>query len=36
MGFDKNLFKIDGFEISFHKKSKRIIDIKINDEIFEK
>jgi len=36
MGFDKNLFKIDGFEISFHKKSKRIIDIKINDEIIEK
>ncbi len=36
MGFDKNLFKIDGFEISFHEKSKRIIDIKINNEIIEK
>ena len=28
--------KIDGFEISNHEKSKRIIDIKINDKVLEK
>ena len=30
------LNSLDGFEISFHNKSKRIIDIKIKDEIIEK
>ena len=28
--------KIDGFEITEHEKSKRIIDIKIEDKILEK
>ena len=28
--------KIEGFEISEHKNSKRIIDIKIEDEVLEK
>ena len=36
MSLDKDLFKIDGLEISFHEKSKRIIDIKIKDEIIKK
>ena len=31
-----NLVNIDGFSISFHEKSKRIIDIKIKDEIIDK
>ena len=28
-----NLEKIDGFEINYHEQSKRILDIKLNDEI---
>ena len=36
MNLDKDLFKIDGFEISFHEKSKRIIDIVIKEEVIEK
>ena len=36
MSLDKDLFKIDGFEISFHEKSKRIINIKIKEEIIKK
>ena len=36
MSLDKDLFKIDGFEISFNEKSKRIIDIKIKEEIIKK
>ena len=31
-----NLVNIDGFSISFHEKSKRIINIKLEDEIIEK
>ena len=31
-----NLVNIDGFKISFHDKTKRIIDIKIKDEIIDK
>ena len=31
-----NLNKIKGFDITKHEKSKRIIDIKINDDILEK
>ena len=27
---------LEGFEISFHDKSKRIIDVKIKDEIIDK
>jgi len=36
MSLDKDLFKIDGFEISFNAKSKRIIDIKIKEETIKK
>ena len=36
MNLDKDLFKIDGLEISSHEKSKRIIEIKIKDEIIKK
>ena len=36
MSLDKDLFKIDGFEISFYEKTKRIIDIKIKEEIIKK
>ena len=36
MSLDKDLFKIDGFEISFHEKSKRIINIKIKEEIIKR
>ena len=32
----KNLLKLDGFEISFHEKSKRIINIKIEDQIIDR
>jgi len=32
----ENLIDIEGFEISFHKKSKRIINIKIEDQIIER
>ncbi len=31
-----NLIDIEGFEISFHQKSKRIINIKIEDQIIER
>ena len=31
-----NLEKIDGFEINYHEQSKRIINIKLEDHIFEK
>ena len=31
-----NLEKIDGFEINYHDQSKRIINIKLEDHIFEK
>ena len=34
--FVKNLLKLDGFEISFHEKSKRIINIKIEDQIIDR
>ena len=36
MNLDKDLFQVDGFEISFNEKSKRIINVKVNDEIIEK
>ena len=36
MHLDKDLFNIDGLEISSHEKSKRIIEIKIKDEIIKK
>ena len=36
MNLDKDLFKIDGFEISFNEKSKRIIDIRIKEGIIKK
>ena len=32
----ENVENIEGFEISFHKKSKRIIDIKIEDQIIDR
>jgi len=32
----KNLLKLDGFEISFHEKSERIINIKIEDQIIDR
>ena len=32
----QDLKQIDGFDISFHEKSKRIINIKIEDEIIER
>ena len=32
----ENLIDIEGFEISFHKKSRRIINIKIEDQIIER
>ena len=32
----QDLKQIDGFDISFHEKSKRIINIKIDDEIIER
>ncbi len=32
----KSLLKLDGFEISFHEKSKRIINIKIEDQIIDR
>ena len=31
-----SLANIDGFKISFHEKSKRVIDIKIKDETIDK
>ena len=31
----QDLKQIDGFDISFHEKSKRIINIKIDDEILK-
>ena len=32
----KDLLKINGFEISYHEKSNRIINIKIEDEIIDR
>ena len=32
----ESLKKIEGFEISFHEKSKRIINIKIEDQIIDR
>ena len=34
--FMKDLLKINGFEISYHEKSNRIINIKIEDEIIDR
>ena len=33
---DADIKQIEGFEISFHKKSKRIINIKIDDQIIDR
>ena len=32
----KNLLKLDGFEITYHEKSNRIINIKIDDQIIDR
>ncbi len=36
MGKIQDLKQIDGFDVSFHERSKRIINIKIEDEIIER